>query len=172
MSSSSQTPSKSAGKVAKASAKTAPATGAAKTAKATKPAKPTKARKPATAPRVAAVAKRKSAAKPASQPRTVNKASKPAKPPAPAAEPTKPAKTKLVRDSFTMPKPEYLVIDALKQRGAQAGRPLKKSEVLRAGVKALAAMADAEFAAVIASVQALKTGRPKSRKSAEPESQE
>ncbi|RYF56737.1 MAG: hypothetical protein EOO29_52135 [Comamonadaceae bacterium] len=69
-------------------------------------------------------------------------------------------KPKLVRDSFTIPKPEYAVLDALKQRAAALGRPVKKSELLRAGIKALAAMPDAGFLASIAAVPAVKTGRP------------
>lgn len=96
-----------------------------------------------------------------------------AKPGVPAApEAAKPPKTKLVRDSFTMPKPEYQVIDTLKERSAKAGRPIKKSEVLRAGIKALAAMSDAAFAAAIADVPVLKTGRPKSKKTSAPAQQE
>ena len=72
----------------------------------------------------------------------------------------KPRKTKLVRDSFTIPKTEYAVIEALKERAAKAGRPAKKSEVLRAGVKALAVMGDAAFLAALGAVPAIKTGRP------------
>lgn len=88
-------------------------------------------------------------------------AAKPARPPAPAApKPEKPKKPKLVRDSFTIPKAEYAVLDTLKERAAKAGLPAKKSEVLRAGVKALAAMGDAAFAAAMGAVPALKTGRP------------
>ena len=133
-------------------------------------AKAVKARKPRAATSAGAAAGRKPAA-PGAPRRAANaaKAPKPPKATAPSAEPPKHPKAKLVRDSLTMPKAEYLVIDALKQRSAQAGRPLKKSEVLRAGVKALAAMADAEFAAAVANVPVLKTGRPKSRKTAEPE---
>jgi hypothetical protein len=133
-----------------------------------------KAKKPraATASRAGASVTRRPSAKPAAARRAASTANNPVKTPAPPTKPQKPPKTKLVRDSFTMPKPEYVVIDALKQRSARAGRPLKKSEVLRAGVKALAAMADAEFAVAIANVQALKTGRPTSKKTAEPESQE
>jgi hypothetical protein len=97
---------------------------------------------------------------------------KPAAPEPAAPQAVKPPKTKLVRDSFTMPKPEYQVIDALKDRSAKAGRPLKKSEVLRAGIKALAAMSDDAFAAAIADVPTLKTGRPKSKKSSAPSQQE
>ena len=72
----------------------------------------------------------------------------------------KPKKPKLVRDSFTIPKAEYLVLDELKQRAAVLARPVKKSELLRAGIKALAAMADAAFLAALADVPAIKTGRP------------
>jgi Ca2+-dependent lipid-binding protein len=69
-------------------------------------------------------------------------------------------KPKLVRDSFTIPKTEYAVLDALKQRAAKAGAPAKKSELLRAGIKALAGLDDAAFAAALAAVPAVKTGRP------------
>jgi len=69
-------------------------------------------------------------------------------------------KPKLVRDSFTIPKPEYAVLEELKLRAAKLGQPAKKSEVLRAGVKALAAMADAAFVTSIGAVPAVKTGRP------------
>jgi len=65
-----------------------------------------------------------------------------------------------VRDSFTIPKTEYSVLDDLKQRAAKLGQPAKKSELLRAGIKALAAMSDAALQAALASVPAIKTGRP------------
>ena len=76
------------------------------------------------------------------------------------AKPDKPRKPKLVRDSFTMPKPEYAVIGALKERAVRLGRPAKKSELLRAGVKALAAMPDAAFLASVRELPEVKTGRP------------
>jgi hypothetical protein len=63
--------------------------------------------------------------------------------------PEKPKKIKMVRDSFTMPKAEYAVLDELKQRAFLLGRPLKKSELLRAGVKLLAALPDARLLAVL-----------------------
>ena len=69
-------------------------------------------------------------------------------------------KLKLVRDSFTIPKTEYAVLEAMKLRAAKLGRPTKKSEVLRAGVQALAAMGDAAFLSCVGSVPAVKTGRP------------
>ncbi len=92
-----------------------------------------------------------------------------AKPPLPAMalskpapeKPAKPKKPKLVRDSFTIPKAEYLVLDALKDRAGKMSSPAKKSELLRAGIKALAAMPDGAFLAALQAVPAIKTGRPR-----------
>ena len=77
-----------------------------------------------------------------------------------AVKADKPKKPKLVRDSYTIPKAEYAVLDELKLRAAKLGQPAKKSELLRAGLKVLAAMADAAFKASVAAVPAMKTGRP------------
>ncbi|MCJ0763043.1 hypothetical protein [Variovorax terrae] len=77
-----------------------------------------------------------------------------------ADKPAKAKKPKLVRDSFTIPKIEYGVLDELKQRAAKLAHPAKKSEVLRAGIKALAAMSDSAFLAALQAVPAIKTGRP------------
>ena len=81
--------------------------------------------------------------------------------PQPKAKAEKPAKKpKLVRDSFTIPKAEYSVIDDLKQRAGKLSSPVKKSELLRAGIKALAAMSDTAFLTALKLVPAIKTGRP------------
>ena len=88
------------------------------------------------------------------------KASAKAAPKPKAAKPVKAKKPKLVRDSFTIPKAEYTVLDDLKQRAARLASPAKKSELLRAGIKALAAMPDAAFTAALGAVPAIKTGRP------------
>lgn len=77
-----------------------------------------------------------------------------------ARDSTKDKKPKLVRDSFTIPKAEYAVLQALKDRAARLGRAAKKSEVLRAGVKSLESMTDAAFLASLGAVPAIKTGRP------------
>jgi hypothetical protein len=80
---------------------------------------------------------------------------------APAAtQPAKPKKAKLVRDSFTIPKAEYTVLQDLKQRAAKAGAAAKKSELLRAGIKVLAGMNDTALVAALGAVPAIKTGRP------------
>lgn len=103
------------------------------------PAKPRKAAAPAKAGRVAKPDKAKEAKEP--------------------KEP-KPRKPKLVRDSFSMPKTEYAVLQALKDRAAKAGRPARKSELLRAGIQVLAGMQDAAFLGAMGAVPTLKTGRP------------
>ncbi|MEO6322417.1 MAG: hypothetical protein ABIO73_17955 [Polaromonas sp.] len=73
-------------------------------------------------------------------------------------------KPKLVRDSFTIPKAEYVVLDELKQRGAALAHPVKKSELLRAGIKILDTLSDAAFLKALAQVPAVKTGRPAHKK--------
>ena len=139
---------------AKAPAK-APVKAAAKPA--AKPvAKKAKAAKPAAKP--VSKAASKPVAKPAAKP-VVKAAAKPAAPKVP-----KEKKIKMVRDSFTMPKPEFAVLDVLKIRAAKMGAPVKKTELLRAGIKALAAMSDAAFLAAVRAVPSLKTGRPSKAK--------
>lgn len=82
------------------------------------------------------------------------------------AKAVKVKKPKLVRDSFTIPKAEYSVLADLKQRAVKLTNPAKKSELLRAGVKALAAMSDVAFAAALKAVPTIKTGRPAKSKPA------
>src|SRR4051812_26459269 len=84
------------------------------------------------------------------------KAANGAKPP----KADKPKKPKLVRDSFTIPKTEYAVLEVLKARAVNVGKPAKKSELLRAGIKALVGLSDVAFASALDAVPALKTGRP------------
>lgn len=78
-----------------------------------------------------------------------------------APKPAKPKKPKLVRDSFTIPKDEFEVLAVLKQRCLALAHPSKKSELLRAGIKALAAMSDKGLLAALQAVPSIKTGRPK-----------
>lgn len=106
----------------------------------------------------------------AAKPRPAQPASSPARVPVTAGKAAKPAaaipkskvkKPKLVRDSFTIPKTEYVAIDALKQRASGLGRSPKKSEILRAGIMVLTALSDAALLSTLSSVPAIKTGRPK-----------
>ena len=87
---------------------------------------------------------------------TPAKTLKPSKP----TKPVKPVKHKLVRDSFTIPKDEYQVLGELKARLTKLMQPAKKSELLRAGLKALASMSDAAIKKALQDVPAIKTGRP------------
>ncbi|MBS1198537.1 MAG: hypothetical protein H6R18_2322 [Proteobacteria bacterium] len=88
-----------------------------------------------------------------------------------ALTPTKPAKEiktkksemkkpKLIRDSFTFPEAEYALFALLKQKALQAGREVKKSELLRAGLAALANMSKEQLIKALAGVESIKTGRP------------
>lgn len=67
---------------------------------------------------------------------------------------------KMVRDSFTMPAPDYALIAILKARTLAAGTSVKKSELLRGGLVALAAMPPAQLIDLISALPAIKTGRP------------
>lgn len=121
---------------------------------------------------------RKVALKPAATPAVSTPVAKPASKPAgapavkakatakPVAEkPVKVKKPKMVRDSLTIPKLEYAVLDILKLRAAKLASPAKKTELIRAGIKAIAAMTDDAFLAAIKAVPSLKTGRPSNKKS-------
>ncbi|MGB4116164.1 MAG: hypothetical protein WBK51_06425 [Polaromonas sp.] len=107
--------------------------------------------------------KKPAAKKPLSKAFAVPKTAKTAKTAKPVKA-EKPKKPKLVRDSFTIPKVEYVVLEALKLRAAKLTRAVKKSELLRAGIKALAALSDAAFLSALEKVPAIKTGRPASAK--------
>lgn len=123
------------------------------------PAQPSKATAPA------------KAAKPA-RPATSTKASTPAaavgvpkakiaKPAAPEKAAKKPAKLRLVRDSFTMPEADFALIAALKSKALGAQRETKKSEVLRAGLRALAALDTPALIASLGQLEPVKIGRPR-----------
>jgi hypothetical protein len=67
---------------------------------------------------------------------------------------------KVVRDSFTMPKGEYVKINELKSLGLTVGVAAKKSELLRAGLIALTTLTALELKAALKSLDNVKTGRP------------
>jgi hypothetical protein len=125
-------------------------------AKAVKVAKPA-AKKPAD---------KKPALKKPTAKRAVSKTAKPkvdlaTLPVSPAPVPAPKQKTKLVRDSFTMPQPDFALIDVLKTRALNMKHPVKKSELLRAGLQALNALDDLRLLVVLEALEPLKAGRPK-----------
>jgi hypothetical protein len=69
-------------------------------------------------------------------------------------------KEKVVRDSFTMPKADYEKLAVLKKKCLDAGVAVKKSELLRAGLKLLESASEKRLLAAIAAVETVKTGRP------------
>lgn len=94
-------------------------------------------------------------AKPAKAPKPANVTS-----PVKAAKPVK-VRQKPVRDSFTMPEADFALIAALKARTLSAKRETKKSELLRAGLHALAALDTAGLLAALGALAPVKVGRPK-----------
>jgi len=77
-----------------------------------------------------------------------------------AKTPKKKPKVKVVRD-FSMPKIEYQKIAEIKEACLKAGLQVKKSEVLRAGLKALGEMNEAQLKRAIAGLAKTKIGLPK-----------
>lgn len=73
--------------------------------------------------------------------------------------------SKLVRDSFTMPQQDFGLIAALKERALNFKRPTKKSELLRAGLRVLQQLTDADLRIALDSLLPLKAGRPKKKTS-------
>lgn len=102
--------------------------------------------------------------KPAAKPAKTSPVAKAAAPVAPAPKADKPRKLKMVRDSLSMPKDEYEVIALLKLRAGKLGHAAKKTEILRAGLKAVAALPNAAFLAALQAVPSIKTGRPAKHK--------
>jgi hypothetical protein len=110
--------------------------------------------KPTAKPAIKAVAKPATKAKPIVKKANVKKSAKK------DTKKAKPEKVKMERDSFTMPKDEYAQLTLLKARLTAMGQPAKKSELLRAGIKLLAAMSDNTLKTTLAKVPVIKTGRP------------
>lgn len=140
-----------------------------------KPAARDQAAAPAAVPKVVAAAPRKQPAKPAAAKAVVaTKAAKvvvtetpakPAKEPKPAkvtkAAKEPKARLKPVRDSFTMPEADFTLIATLKARALGAKREAKKSELLRAGLHALAALDTGALVAALNRLAPVKVGRPR-----------
>lgn len=93
--------------------------------------------------------------------------------PAPDAQNAKPkkkktsGKPKLVRDSFTMPQADFVLIAQLKARALGQKHAAKKSEILRAALHALSAKSDAALLKALSELTPIKPGRPKSKQAEE-----
>lgn len=83
-----------------------------------------------------------------------------------ATAPARPAQAhsvqieRVIRDSFTMPSQDYEKIAQLRARCLRIGISTTKSEVLRAGLHALANMPEETLRKVIRSIEKVKSGRP------------
>ena len=78
----------------------------------------------------------------------------------PAKKSKKEPKKKVVRDSFTMPQDEYSKIAEVKAICLKAKMHVKKSEVLRAGLKLLVALNAEQLKRELDNLEKIKTGRP------------
>jgi hypothetical protein len=148
----------------------------AKTAKSTKTAKAVKSAKPAAKPTAKAAKPAAKSVKPAAKaPQAAQ--TQPQQPAGKVAKSVKDVKAaglkdgkeekarrtrkdKVVRDSFTMPKSDYVKIAELKQRCLDAGVSVKKSELLRAGLALLAEASAKRLVAAVSALDTVKTGRP------------
>ena len=118
--------------------------------------------KPESTAKKNATGKAPATAKKAAKPAVKTPAKKTVATPKPTVkEAAKQPKAKVVHDSFSMPKAEYLKIAEIKEICLKAGLHVKKSAVLRAGLKTLAAMSAAQLKSTIAGLETVKTGRPK-----------
>jgi hypothetical protein len=78
-----------------------------------------------------------------------------------AKKPKKVPKVKVVRNNFAMPQNEYKEIAKIKDAFRKAGLSVKKSEVLRAGLKALGELNNgADEAHIGRGLEMVKAGRP------------
>ena len=95
--------------------------------------------------------------KTATRPVAAAAVAKPADSPAPVAD------QKVVRDGFTMPRQDYDTLKTLKATCLKSGVEVKKSELLRAGVQALAALQTDALIARMRALPAVKAGRKKKK---------
>lgn len=107
----------------------------------------------------AATPKRSTAKAPAAAPKPQAVAQTEVKP---AKEKKKEKKPKVIRDSFTLPQDDYTKIAELKQSCLKAGLHVKKSELVRAGLRLLSKLDVTQLQAELGTLEKIKTGRPKS----------
>ncbi len=70
---------------------------------------------------------------------------------------------RVIRDSFSLPISDYAVISALRERALKAGIHANKSELVRAGLRLLQDLKEADFVVAVQRIEKVKTGRPSDR---------
>lgn len=70
---------------------------------------------------------------------------------------------RVIRDSFTFPAFDYELIDAIRNRCLKSAVSVTKSEILRAGLIALANMKTTDLLEVVNRLTKVRTGRPSPR---------
>ncbi|MGE4073587.1 MAG: hypothetical protein AB7E72_20640 [Lysobacterales bacterium] len=103
--------------------------------------------------------------KPASSPAAPKPKPKPKKAPVirestPHAAAAPKISVKLARGRFTMPEADFDRISLLKNRARELGRPAKKNELLRAGLRALVMLSDESLMIALDQLEATKPGKP------------
>src|SRR5260363_322042 len=68
---------------------------------------------------------------------------------------------KVVRDTFSIPESDYLLLNKCKNRGIEFKCVVNKSEIVRAGLILLNKLPDEEFVKALKLVKKIKMGRPK-----------
>ena len=121
-----------------------------------------------TSPAARGLAAAKSAATPLPASSAKKKTAEPANAPElpssgkPAKAERKPPRVRpvLVRDGFTMPEADFALIATLKSRALAARRHAKKSELLRAGLRALVLLDGQALVEALDRLEPVKIGRP------------
>lgn len=68
---------------------------------------------------------------------------------------------KVIRDSFSMPEDDYLLIARMRERALKNQMAVTKAEVIRAGLHLLNALSDSEITKTFRALEKVKTGRPR-----------
>lgn len=67
---------------------------------------------------------------------------------------------KVIRDGFSMPVSDQKLIQDIRTKSIKLGVETNKSEIVRAGLRALMDLPDAKLAGLLKSIPKIKTGRP------------
>ena len=69
-------------------------------------------------------------------------------------------KEAVIRDSFTMPTDDYELLKLLQERCLNEGKSVNKSEIVRAGLQALAKLPEGDLVDAFEGVVKVRPGRP------------